>query len=67
MQNYCNIKRKIKELEKTNEDFVLDDATLRTIKSKYHLAVCPLNGIYVIVDEKIICSVFGSHLQQCEY
>ncbi|MEI6126477.1 MAG: redoxin domain-containing protein [Pseudomonadota bacterium] len=65
-KNICVMKRKIGEMKQTNKDQTVDDSMLQKVLKEKEITPCPLDGMYMLLDGNILCSIHGLHTRECK-
>jgi len=62
----CKVK-KLVEASRQNPDFVFDDSSLQQIMKDNSLRGCPTGGMYIVLDNDVLCSQHGLNIQGCKH
>jgi hypothetical protein len=62
----CKVK-KLAESSKKKPGFVFDDSTLPQIMKDNALQGCPTGGMYIVLDNDVLCSQHGLNMQGCAH
>jgi len=60
----CKVK-KLADASRKNPDFVFDDGSLHSLVTENGLKGCPTGGMYIVLDEDVLCSQHGLNVQGC--
>ncbi len=60
----CKVK-KLTDASRKNPGFVFDDSSLHTLVTENGLKGCPTGGMYIVLDEDVLCSQHGFNVQGC--
>jgi peroxiredoxin len=62
----CKVKDAVK-IAKKKPGFVFDDSSVQKIMADNGLKGCPLGGMYIALDEDILCSHHGLNMTGCDH
>jgi thiol-disulfide isomerase/thioredoxin len=60
----CKVKRLV-QAGRQNPDFVFDDSSLQQIMKDNALRGCPTGGMYIVLDDDVLCSQHGMNMHGC--
>ncbi len=65
-ETMCTIQHVIGQSKQADPALVADNAVLKDIITRHKLPACPLQGMYIMVDGSILCSIHGINMQGCK-